>query len=57
MATMPEARGTAWGLLNAVIWYVDHQRGNDAHRFKNAAFGVGDALKSKARDMLAEVIA
>lgn len=57
MATMPEARGTAWGLLNAVTWYVDHERGSDAHRFKNATLGVGDALKTKAREMLAEVIA
>jgi phage/plasmid-like protein (TIGR03299 family) len=57
MATMPEARGTAWGLLNAVTWFVDHERGSDAHRFKNAAFGAGDALKNKARDMLAEAIA
>lgn len=54
-ATLPEAAGTAWGLLNAVTWDVDHVRGRDATRLSAAWFGYGDGLKSKARDLLVEV--
>lgn len=56
-ATLPEAQGTAWGLLNAVTWYVDHERGSDGNRLSSAWFGTGDALKSKAQEMLVKVAA
>lgn len=56
-ATLPEAKGTAWGLLNAITWDVDHIRGNDATRLGSAWFGNGDGLKSKARDLLVKVCA
>lgn len=55
-ATLPEANGTAWGLLNAVTWYVDHERGRDETRLHAAWFGAGDGLKTKARELLAEVV-
>lgn len=54
-ATLPEANGTAWGLLNAITWYVDHERGSDDARLNSAWFGTGDGLKSKARDLLVAV--
>lgn len=56
-ATLPEAAGTAWGLLNAVTWDVDHIRGRDATRLNAAWFGSGDGLKSKALDLLVKVAA
>lgn len=55
-ATLPEARGTAWGLLNDVTWYVDHVRGTDAKRLSSAWFGSGDAMKDQARELLLETI-
>lgn len=56
-ADLPEARGTAWGLLNAVTQHVDWEAGRtDNTRIKSAWFGVGNDLKSKARDMLVEIV-
>lgn len=49
---LPEAEGTAWGLLNAVTEHVDHSLNQNA-----AWFGYGNALKNKARDLLIEVTA
>jgi phage/plasmid-like protein (TIGR03299 family) len=56
-ATLPEAAGTAWSLLNAITWDVDHVRGNDATRLGSAWFGNGEGLKNKARDLLVKVAA
>lgn len=49
-AVMPGSLGTAWGLVNAVTEYVDHEaRAKSAdHRFQNAMFGKGDELKTDA---------
>lgn len=55
-ATLPEAQGTAWGVLNAVTWHVDHLRGAEKHRLSSAWFGTGEALKNKARDLLVETV-
>lgn len=55
-ATLPEAKGTVWGLLNAVTWDVDHERGGDATRLNSAWFGSGEGLKNKARELLVEVV-
>ena len=51
-ATVQEARGTAWGLLNCITWDVDHLRGGADNRLNSAWFGNGDGLKKKARDLL-----
>lgn len=54
--TLPEARGTAWGALNAVTWYVDHERGRPDTGLNSAWFGTGDALKTKALNKLVELV-
>ena len=55
---LPEARGSAWALLNATTQYVDHINGRSPDtRMSSAWFGQGNALKSKARDWLLEVAA
>lgn len=51
-----ESKGTAWGLLNAVTWDVDHVRGHDSTRLGSAWFGTGEALKNKARELLVATI-
>lgn len=56
-ATLPEANGTAWGLLNAITWDVDHVRGRAGSRLNSAWFGTGEGLKNKAADMLKEICA
>jgi phage/plasmid-like protein (TIGR03299 family) len=49
-ADLSAASGTAWGLLNAVTEYVDHQRRarSQDYRLDSAWFGQGAALKGKA---------
>ena len=44
------ANGTAWGLLNAVTRFVDHERTaqSAASRMNSAWFGDGDRIKQKA---------
>lgn len=51
-ATMDSAQGTAWGLLNAVTEYVDHERRarTQEHRVDSAWFGPGAAIKQQALD-------
>lgn len=51
-ADMASAAGTAWGLLNSVTEFVDHQRRarSDDNRRDSAWFGVGATLKQKAWD-------
>ncbi|REC94968.1 DUF932 domain-containing protein [Kushneria indalinina] len=53
------AKDTAWGLLNAVTEYVDHEkraRSNDT-RMDSAWFGQGANLKHRALDSALELIA
>jgi len=47
---LPSASGTAWGLLNAVTEYVDHERRARTvdHRLNSAWFGPGAQIKEKA---------
>ncbi|WP_449126242.1 DUF932 domain-containing protein [Pseudomonas viridiflava] len=49
-ATLVSAQGTAWGLLNAVTEYVDHERRarSTEYRMDSAWFGQGAALKQRA---------
>lgn len=50
-------KSTAWGLVNAVTYYVDHVRpGGDAGaRLNNAWFGTGATLKDRAWDMAVDL--
>lgn len=47
---LPTAKDTAWGLVNAVTYYVDHKRKskNQSERLDSAWFGTGALLKDKA---------
>jgi len=49
-AELISAKGTAWGLLNSVTEYVDHQRRarSQDYRLDSAWFGQGAVLKRKA---------
>lgn len=51
-AELSSAKGTAFGLLNSVTEFVDHERRarSSDHRLESAWFGAGAALKAKARD-------
>lgn len=48
-AGLASSKGTAWGVVNAVTEYVDHQMGNNANnRFRSGQFGTGAQLKQAA---------
>ncbi len=49
-AELSSANGTAWGLLNAVTQFVDHERRarSQDYRLDSAWFGQGAAIKGKA---------
>ncbi|ATE58991.1 DUF932 domain-containing protein [Thauera sinica] len=51
-AELASAKGTAWGLLNSITEYVDHQRRarSQDYRLDSAWFGQGATLKKKALD-------
>lgn len=52
-ADLVSASGTAWGLLNAVTQYVDHEHGRGADiRLRNSWFGGGEVTKRRARQAL-----
>lgn len=61
-ADLVTAKGTAWGLLNAVTEHVDfHARTKGANKVDNALksawFGRGDALKTQAYETLLKIAA
>jgi phage/plasmid-like protein (TIGR03299 family) len=58
-ATLPSASGTAWGLVNSVTEFVDHQRRarSEDHRRDAAWFGAGATLKQRAFDEAMKLIA
>jgi phage/plasmid-like protein (TIGR03299 family) len=49
---LDSAKGTAWGLLNAVTEYVDHEKRARSmeHRMDSAWFGQGATIKQRALD-------
>jgi phage/plasmid-like protein (TIGR03299 family) len=51
-ADLSSASGTAWGLLNAVTEYVDHEKRakSQEYRLDSAWFGQGATLKQRALD-------
>ncbi len=54
----PEQRGTAYNLLNAITNYVDHERSTkEDMRAESAMFGSGDALKTKAMEVIYQTAA
>lgn len=57
-AELTGAKGTAFGLLNAVTQFVDHERRAKSpdHRLDSAWFGKGAALKQKALDVAIELL-
>lgn len=56
---LASAKGTLWGAVNAVTYYVDHVRRTSAgqQRLDNAWFGSGAQLKDKAWDRALEFVA
>ena len=57
-ASLPSSKGTAFGLLNAVTEYVDHERRarSTDHRLDSAWFGAGAQLKDKAFHQLMDLV-
>jgi phage/plasmid-like protein (TIGR03299 family) len=58
-AQLEAAKGTAWGLLNSVTEYVDHERRarNSEYRMDTAWFGQGAAIKQKALNAALQLVA
>lgn len=58
-ADLEAAKGTAWGLLNAVTEYVDHEKRarSSEHRIDSAWFGQGAVLKQRALDAALQLAA
>jgi phage/plasmid-like protein (TIGR03299 family) len=58
-ADLESARGTAWGLLNAVTEYVDHERRarSSEYRMDSAWFGQGAVIKQKALNAALQLVA
>ncbi|WP_025110506.1 DUF932 domain-containing protein [Pseudomonas sp. H1h] len=58
-STLVSAQGTAWGLLNAVTEYVDHERRARSieYRMDSAWFGQGAQLKQRALEAALQLAA
>ena len=58
-STLEAANDTAWGLLNAMTQYVDHERRarSPSNRLDSAWFGVGAAIKQRALDAALQLAA
>jgi phage/plasmid-like protein (TIGR03299 family) len=58
-ADLASSKGTAFGLLNAITQFVDHERQarSTDNRLESAWFGTGAALKQKALDQAMQMVA
>jgi phage/plasmid-like protein (TIGR03299 family) len=58
-AELEAAKGTAWGLLNSVTEYVDHERRarSNEYRMDTAWFGQGAVIKQRALDSALRLVA
>jgi phage/plasmid-like protein (TIGR03299 family) len=58
-AELEAAKGTAWGLLNAVTEYVDHERRarSNEYRMDTAWFGQGAVIKQRALSTALQMVA
>ena len=58
-AELTAAKGTAWGLLNAVTEFVDHERRarSQEYRLDSAWFGQGAAVKRRALEHALQLVA
>ena len=58
-AELAAAKGTAWGLLNAVTEFVDHERKarSQEYRLDSAWFGQGAQLKQRALEHAMQLVA
>ncbi|PLR64531.1 hypothetical protein QCBJ_04225 [Pseudomonas sp. QC2] len=58
-ADLEAAKGTAWGLLNSVTEYVDHERRarSNEYRMDTAWFGQGAVIKQRALDAALRLVA
>lgn len=58
-AELQASKGTAWGLLNAVTEFVDHERRarSDAYRLDSAWFGQGAVIKERALSQALQLVA
>ncbi|MDX9685899.1 DUF932 domain-containing protein [Pseudomonas protegens] len=58
-ATLESSQGTAWGLLNAVTEYVDHERRarSNEYRMDSAWFGQGAQIKQRALKTALQLLA
>jgi hypothetical protein len=56
---LDSARGTAWGLLNSVTEFVDHERRarSNEYRMDSAWFGQGAQIKQRALDTALQLVA
>lgn len=55
-AGLSTAKGTTWGLLNAITQHVDHEQGRTGDsRLDSAWFGRGNTIKQSAAELLATV--
>ncbi|HDK9341556.1 TPA: DUF932 domain-containing protein [Staphylococcus aureus] len=58
-SNLESARGTAWGLLNAVTEFVDHEHRarSTEYRLGSAWFGQGAQIKQRALDTALQLVA
>jgi phage/plasmid-like protein (TIGR03299 family) len=57
-SSLRSSDSTAWGALNAITEYVDHQQGrNTNNRFRSAQFGAGATTKATALEKALELAA